>query len=91
MMNELKMCDCGEPTYSYKCSLCIADESCLPTQPKREWVDMTDEQMQQTRDDANASFRAWNRGIRGQQFVPQDDPMWHFWKAIQNKLKELNT
>lgn len=57
----------------------------------REWVDMTDEQMQQAMDDANASFRAWNRGIRGQQFVPQDDPMWHFWKAIQNKLKELNT
>lgn len=57
----------------------------------REWVGLTDEQMQQARDDANASFRAWNRGIRGQQFVPQDDPMWHFWKAIQNKLKELNT
>jgi hypothetical protein len=57
---------------------------------KREWVGLTDEQFQQARDDANASFRAWSRGIRGQQFVPQDDPMWHFWQAIEAKLKEKN-
>ena len=23
----MKICECGEPTYSYKCSLCQADES----------------------------------------------------------------
>jgi hypothetical protein len=58
---------------------------------KREWVGLTEVQFQQAWDDADTSFKAWGRGIRGQQLVPQDSHMWHFWKAIQNKLKELNT
>lgn len=37
-MNGLKMCECGEPTYSNKCALCSADVSCLPTQPNRDWA-----------------------------------------------------
>lgn len=28
-MSELKMCECGEPTYGHKCSLCHADEGLL--------------------------------------------------------------
>jgi hypothetical protein len=26
-MSELKMCECGEPTYSEKCQLCFSDEA----------------------------------------------------------------
>ncbi len=38
-MSNIKMCDCGEPTYSYKCSLCIADEGLFSKpQPKQEPV-----------------------------------------------------
>jgi hypothetical protein len=43
-MSNLKMCDCGERTYSYKCSLCIADEGLFSKpQPKREWVGLTEQ------------------------------------------------
>jgi hypothetical protein len=31
-MKELKTCECGEPTYSNKCSLCFADEGLFSKQ-----------------------------------------------------------
>ena len=34
-MNGLKMCECGEPTYSYKCELCQSDDYLMPLREKK--------------------------------------------------------
>ena len=44
---ELKMCECGEPTYSSKCELCFADEAVTPLEQKRVFVN---ERIKQLRD-----------------------------------------
>ena len=58
---------------------------------KREWVGLTDEDEEQYRIDADASYRRHMSSIRGQMISPADNYDWHLIKAVLAKAKEKNT
>lgn len=62
-----------------------------PVFAKREWVWLTDEDVEQAKDDARRSFRRHYYSARGQIVMPQYNYEWHLIRAIEYKLKEKNT
>jgi hypothetical protein len=58
---------------------------------QKEWLYLTDEEVEQAKDDARRSFRRHEFSVRGQMVMPQDNYEWHLIRAIEYKLKEKNT
>ena len=58
-------------------------------QPK-EWVGLTEEDEEQCRMKATATYYRHKSSFRGQQISPADNLEWHFVRAIEAKLKEKN-
>ena len=92
-MSNIKMCDCGEQTYSYKCSLCIADEVLFSkSQPKQEPISHGGRPMT-LRECMEAEEQIYKR-----EWVELTDEEINEWtpeihvviRAIQAKLKEKN-
>jgi hypothetical protein len=57
---------------------------------KHEWVGLTDEDEEQCRIDADASYRRHMSSIRGQMISPADNYDWHLIRAVLAKAKEKN-
>jgi hypothetical protein len=58
---------------------------------KREWVGLTDEDIDVVMQIAETSFRKHRLAIKGQQLHPADQYDWHLICAVESKLKEKNT
>lgn len=58
---------------------------------QRKWVGLTDKEIDEAERLANIRHQKHRYSIRGQQITPADDPQWHYARAIEAKLKELNT
>ena len=72
----------GKPVYEVRC---------LYSNPqRREWVGLSDVEIDAAHDTARATFKRSQMQIRGQQLTASDDPDWHFAKAIEAALKEKN-
>jgi hypothetical protein len=59
------------------------------TPPKREWVDLTDDDEEQCLIEADASYRA-HCALNEQMISPADDYDWHLIQAVLAKAKEKN-
>jgi hypothetical protein len=59
--------------------------------PKREWVGLTDEEINEAQDTSAVEFRKNKYQIRGQMVMPGDSPDWWFARVIERFLKEKNT
>lgn len=96
-MSNIKMCDCGESTYSYKCSLCIADKGLFSKpQPKQEPVGHGGRSMT-LRECMEAEEQIYKREWVGLPLVRVLD-LWRkhqdvrtFYREIEAELKEKNT
>jgi hypothetical protein len=59
-----------------------------PPAEQREWVGLTDEEIDEAERLAHIRHQKHRYSIRGQQITPADDPQWHYARAIEAKLKE---
>ena len=57
----------------------------------REWVELTDEEIDEAKRLAHIRHQKHRYSIRGQQITPADDPQWHYARVIEAKSKEKNT
>ena len=58
--------------------------------PKREWVRLTDEDMEWCYDKQRQTYNRHKMSVRGQMVTEADDPTMHLVWAVEAKLKELN-
>jgi hypothetical protein len=58
--------------------------------PKREWVGLTDEEIDECERLATIRHQRHKYSVRGQIITPADGLEWHFAQAIEAKLKEKN-
>lgn len=61
-----------------------------PVQPTA-WVGLTEEEHERALFEANTKYKHWVAGGPcGQMALPQDDPAWHVWQAIESALRAKN-
>ena len=60
------------------------------TPPNREWVRLTDEDMEWCYDKQRQTYNRHKMSVRGQMVTEADDPTMHLVWAVEAKLKELN-
>ena len=58
---------------------------------QREWVGLTEEELDEAETEGGKSYKRWTSRIRGQMLRQQDSLQWHVSRAIEAKLKEKNT
>jgi hypothetical protein len=57
---------------------------------QRQWVGLTDEELDEAEIEGGKSYRRWASRIGGQMLMQQDSLQWHVSRAIEAKLKEKN-
>lgn len=55
------------------------------------WKWLTEEEISEAEEIGVKNYQKWKSNTRGQIIMPQDDPTWHIYQAIQAKSKEKNT
>ena len=58
---------------------------------QRQWVGLTDDELDEAETEGGKSYKRWASRIRGQMLRQQDSLQWHVSRAIEAKLKEKNT
>ena len=59
--------------------------------PKRQWVGLSDEEIDECKRIATFRYQRHKYSVRGQIITPADGLEWHFAGVIEAKLKEKNT
>ena len=63
----------------------------LYTAPSKQWVGLSDEEIDECERIATFRYQRHKYSVRGQIITPADGLEWHFAQAIEAKLKEKNT